>query len=745
MFVRSSMIRRGLFVALLALGCNGTEDGVIDPSIADGGGDPDAVAPSDVTSPDSTPDPADVPPGVDADLDVSSPPDAIAPAPDGSAPAPDGSAPPPDAPWSPDVGMVGPGAPGPIADPCRTLTPTIRGNPMSPMIHGTPGRDIIFAFGASYTIDAGDGDDVICTGAGDDTVNAGAGDDYVDSGLGNDLVHGDAGNDVVHGRGGSDRIFGGDGNDVLFGDLLDDDLYGENGNDLLIGGHGTDYLHGGDHNDWLRGDTGHDTFVGGTGTDTVSFMTAAPPLGGGLAAGDEAFDGVVVDMTAHIHGDDSAADALRDHGAADLIPSAGVATGDGYREAVAGVEVIVGSAFRDRLVGAPGVARLVGGYGDDALAGPGALDDGPGNDTCGGAPCDNSAEPPDRPAGPFAFIDDSGDDLGLIVMGAQGNANDSLSVAMTGTSVWVTSNSGAEITPGAHCIHPGPAVPTVAQCGLPHAFRYVLSVGGDGNDHLDLLGDFPRDFNAHLYGGNGDDTLLGAASDDVLFSGPTGTDTLRGAGGDDALLSESASNVQTTRGPDYHDGPDTLDGGNGNDQLVADYPCGAHHFIGGDGWDIAGFRRSSPAGLSSYQGITAQFGGGINDMSHRQPFHGRAFMPGLCAFDPYGTTLAPDLEVLEAGEGDDHLYGNDTDNVIWAWGGDDHIWGFGGDDVLDGHRGNDEIYGGDGRDWLHGFDGNDTLHAREPSGAADHEINCGGGSGTVADRDPSDPPAMLCR
>jgi len=31
---------------------------------------------------------------------------------------------------------------------------------------------------------------------------------------------------------------------------------------------------------------------------------------------------------------------------------------------------------------------------------------------------------------------------------------------------------------------------------------------------------------------------------------------------------------------------DTLDGGPGNDQLVVDYPCGAHHYIGGGGNDV---------------------------------------------------------------------------------------------------------------------------------------------------------------
>ncbi|MDO9017731.1 MAG: DUF4215 domain-containing protein [Deltaproteobacteria bacterium] len=234
------------------------------------------------------------------------------------------------------------------------------------------------------------------------------------------------------------------------------------------------------------------------------------------------------------------------------------------------------------------------------------------------------------------------------------------------------------------------------------------------------------------------DTLVGSAGDDVLFSGPTGRDTLIGNGGDDALLSESPAMDPMTRGERYEGGGDRLDGGPGNDQLVSDYPCGAHTFIGGPGNDIAGFRRSTGT-RRPFFGISAQLGG---PAATRQAFHGRAFNPERCALDPWGTRIAGDLEILEGADGDDRLFGNDERNTIWAWGGDDVIQGYGGNDELAGHDGNDEIYGGEGRDTLMGNDGFDRIHARD--GEADARIDCGPGGGRVETSDPSDPAPTRC-
>jgi hypothetical protein len=73
---------------------------------------------------------------------------------------------------------------------------------------------------------------------------------------------------------------------------------------------------------------------------------------------------------------------------------------------------------------------------------------------------------------------------------------------------------------------------------------------------------------------------------------------------------------------------------------------------------------------------------------------------------------------IEAGEGNDHVYGGDANDVIRGGEGDDTLWGAGGrdrvyggagDDAAAGGGSNDTLYGDDGRDRLDGGRGNDRL------------------------------------
>jgi Ca2+-binding RTX toxin-like protein len=248
----------------------------------------------------------------------------------------------------------------------------------------------------------------------------------------------------------------------------------------------------------------------------------------------------------------------------------------------------------------------------------------------------------------------------------------------------------------------------------------------DGNDVVKLAEaaaggsqSFPLDMTAHVNGGNGNDFLHGGDEQDVFFSGPTGEDHLFGNKGGDALLSESrkwpkkdcsalsakqqAENPRCTENKpdakDYTDGADELFGGPGDDQLVIDYPCGKHHYSGGSGKDIAGFARSGRFD------IHAQFAG---KASIATEFHGKAFNPQLCTVAS-ATRLEDDLEILEAADGNDNLWGNDDANVIWGREGDDRIHGLGGDDTLEGLVGDDWIYGGAGNDKLQGAGGDNRL------------------------------------
>src|SRR6185295_17198559 len=61
------------------------------------------------------------------------------------------------------------------------------------------------------------------------------------------------------------------------------------------------------------------------------------------------------------------------------------------------------------------------------------------------------------------------------------------------------------------------------------------------------------------------------------------------------------------------------------------------------------------------------------------------------AWTTFKTGKDADLEVLEASDGADHLWGDDRPNVIWGRGGGDTIDALGGADEVLGADGNDDI------------------------------------------------------
>lgn len=100
--------------------------------------------------------------------------------------------------------------------------------------------------------------------------------------------------------------------------------------------------------------------------------------------------------------------------------------------------------------------------------------------------------------------------------------------------------------------------PTVANTNL------IQVNGGDGNDVIALdetNGPLPA---AHLFGGDGNDTLTGGSGNDQLL-GQNGNDSLFGGAGNDSL-SGGAGNDFIAGGA----GNDTLVGGDGNDFLDGD-------------------------------------------------------------------------------------------------------------------------------------------------------------------------------
>jgi Ca2+-binding RTX toxin-like protein len=99
------------------------------------------------------------------------------------------------------------------------------------------------------------------------------------------------------------------------------------------------------------------------------------------------------------------------------------------------------------------------------------------------------------------------------------------------------------------------------------AVRQLVAYGQEGNDKIVVSGNIKKP--AHLYGGPGNDVLIGGSGPDVLIGGP-GNDVLEGGKGNDILLGG--------------DGNDKLLGGAGRDLLIGG--LGADHLLGGGGEDL---------------------------------------------------------------------------------------------------------------------------------------------------------------
>lgn len=200
---------------------------------------------------------------------------------------------------------------------------------------------------------------------------------------------------------------------------------------------------------------------------------------------------------------------------------------------------------------------------------------------------------------------------------------------------------------------------------------------------LVLIFDEPTPDDDQIYGGDGDDTILG----DYGYVSEDGTRQLLGGLGDDILSGGDGADELYGQG-----GDDLLEGGEGADQL-----------IGGDGNDrylLDGDRAEGPdrieeasGGLSGsdtldLSGTTAAV---TLDLTNADllSFTGFAVTPTLtlALVRDDGTPSA--IENVIGGDGDDLLAGNDLDNTLEGGAGDDRLEGRGGDDLLRGLAGDD--------------------------------------------------------
>jgi Ca2+-binding RTX toxin-like protein len=386
--------------------------------------------------------------------------------------------------------------------------------------------------------------------------------------------------------------------------------------------------------------------------------------------------------------------------------------GDDYVNGTNGPDEIDGGAGNDTIFGGGGPDPLFGGLGDDIMDGGDGNDflvGGEGNDTLIGG------------AGLNLLQGDIGDDT--YVIDNEGSRiiglDDGIDTVATSLATFDLATTGSE-----NLVYTG--VGDFLGFGNLNNNRIV---SGGGDDTLD--------------GGGGDDTLDGGYGTDAASYAGTqedlwvdltvgnatgadaGVDTLisiesiYGGRGQDVLLgSASANTLAGGSGDDTLDGGaggDTLDGGTGNDTVTYASATGlVVVYLGAPSLNFG------DAAGDSYTSIEVLTGSNFNDFL-------------------YSSEAG---EVVNGGAGIDQIYGfggNDTLNgggdfdYILGGEGNDTINGDASTDILVGENGNDTINGGDDFDQIYGGAGTDTLNGDGGSdyvfgGTENDTINGGAGS-----------------
>ena len=561
---------------------------------------------------------------------------------------------------------------------------TLAGDSRANQLYGGPGADRLYG-------GPGGGDDVLWGGPGADALYGGIGNDVLEGGADADTLRGGPGADTAsywysaaavvvrlsdgvtsggHAEGDviadTENITGSAYEDVLTGDDGANVLEGGPGADRLDGGGGIDWVSylrsdagvvvrlregtgerghaegdviagvenvtGSAYNDELVGDYDANHLVGGEGNDGLWGSRGDDVLEGGAGA-DRLFGGAGVDRASYL-GSDAGVTVNLKEGAAE----GGHAGGDEFTE----IENVVGSAYRDVLVGDDGVNHLEGAGVDDDLKGAGGndlLSGGLGNDLLYGGESDDElrgSKGNDRlfgEVGSDILYGDEGDDAlrgGVGIDQLFGGIGDD----------WLYGDDGDDTL-----------------------------LGGDGDDRL--YGNAGAD---RLDGGNGSDWMSYLGSDTAvsvnLVDGTgtggdaqgdeiTGIENLAGSAYADVLIGDAAAN--TLHGLA---GADELQGNGGNDVLEGG--AGADRLDGGAGIDQLSYRGSD-------EGVTVRLNSGYAN-------HGHAV----------GDVII-DIENVNGSDYNDVLEGDGAANQLAGGKGDDTLIGNGGADRLDGGHGNDEI------------------------------------------------------
>jgi Ca2+-binding RTX toxin-like protein len=335
--------------------------------------------------------------------------------------------------------------------------------------------------------------------------------------------------DLGKASGQAQTVFSGNGGILALKGAIEN-VIGTDAADWIKGNSAKNNIEGRGGNDSLYGSSGDDTLWGENGDDSLNGDAGKDILVGGadndVLSGGAGNDTYTFDADLNL-GSDTLIGLSRD-GSDTLDFSSTTTVGVALNLSQAGLQTVVPGNLLLALSAGNVVENAIGGDGDDVLIGnalPNVLNGGPGNDTYRFDPgrasgTDTVIESPNGGTDTLDFSDSTvGMTVNLATTGRQTVVRGKLVLILSANNVVenVFGGSGDDVLIG-------------------NALANVLK-GGPGNDVL--------------LGGAGDDTLEGglAGSDgrDILFGG-SGQDTLRGRSGDDLLFGGNSLYVNETKG-----------------------------------------------------------------------------------------------------------------------------------------------------------------------------------------------------
>ncbi|MFA0810686.1 hypothetical protein [Microbulbifer epialgicus] len=540
----------------------------------------------------------------------------------------------------------------------------------------------------------------------------------------NNILQGSDSADRIDGKGGHDTIYAGEGDDVIIGGSGADTLYGEGGNDTFI-------VEGNDGSaDRFDGGEGFDQVLGGSGDDSIrisvfSGSSTVERIDG--AGGYNAIYGTSANNTL-------------DFSNTELLNIA-------FIDGLGGHDTIYGSSASDKIIGNGGNDNLYGNAGDDIFyinglnSGNDRVNGGTGFDQVIGGDGDDW----------FRFSVFSGDSRVEAIDGGKGinwilgtSANNTLDFRDV-SLLNIGRLDGAE----GHDILYGSNIADEIVGGVGNDKLY-----GEGGDDRFLLTSGDTGFDIYS-GGEGDDWLLGTPGDDEFrlsaFSGTATVEVIDGDGGNNQIIGSSANNtlnfsdtqllsidrINAAGGHDVVYGSaaaDVIEGGTGSDVLYGNGGAdifvlttgdtGFDQFRGGEGADrILGSGNDDEIRLSVFSGdARVEI---IDGAAGNNRILGSSANNTL----DFSETQLTNINEIDAGAGNDTVYGSQEADRILVSAGSDNLYGNAGDDifVLSGEdTGSNRIDGGEGFDTLLAGSSDDTITLLIFSGSATVERIDGG-------------------